>query len=141
MGRTKLLTQLIDGFQDVQRAVLRHKESQTEGLPFGQKAVLAIVAARQQTNIKEISNVLQITSGAATQHVEALVQESLVTRKTDETDRRGVVVALTDEGQKVFTDMQQKRMEKVRAYFAEISDEDLETFVNVIHKVKERIHQ
>ena len=124
----------------MQRAVLRHKESQNHGIPFGQKAVLFTIASRTKTNIKEISNVLQITSGAATQHVETLVREGMVSRKTDENDRRTVVVTLTSEGQNLFEKLQKERLEKVSDFFTDVSDEELEVFIEVIRKVKERIH-
>ncbi|MCA9331089.1 MarR family transcriptional regulator [Candidatus Saccharibacteria bacterium] len=140
MKRTDRINQLIIGFHDVQRAVLRHKENQTHGIPFGQKTVLFTIASREKTNIKEISTVLQITSGAATQHVEALVREGMVSRTVDENDRRTVVITLTEEGQALFRQLQKERLAKVSEFFADVSDEELDVFIEVIQKVKERIH-
>lgn len=139
MDRKKLLNDLIANFQCVNRSILRNKESINGPLPFGQKSVLFAINVEGVSSIKTIANSLQITSGAATQHVEALHSQGLVERETDPTDRRSVNVKLSDSGEKMLNELHQERLKKVHELFSEISDSEISVFNKVLKNVNNKI--
>lgn len=125
----------------MQRAILRHKANKASKIPFGQKAVFYIISVKERTNIKEISQTLQITSGAATQHVEALVQDDLVVRKTDKSDRRGVIITLTKTGKSKAAELRRDQLTRVTGYFEDITDEQLNELIKILNKVNQNIEE
>ena len=141
MNRDDLFNQLIDSFHGVQRGVLRSSDYQKEGIPFGQKAALLTIAVNKTINVKQLAEELHVTSGAATQHVEALVHEGLVVREIDENDRRNVVITLSNDGNKLLVKLRKNRVEKMKVLFSEVSDDELEIFINVMSKVTKCIKQ
>jgi DNA-binding MarR family transcriptional regulator len=74
------------------------------GLSFGDFDVLNTLRRRaddQGTNPKELARSSLITSGAMTSRLDRLERAGLVTRAPDPTDRRGVLVRLTERGEKL----------------------------------------
>jgi DNA-binding MarR family transcriptional regulator len=76
----------------------------TFGLHRGEFDVLATLrraGAPYRLNPTELSTTLMISSGGMTNRLNRLEQAGLITRQPDPTDRRGSLVGLTDEGQRL----------------------------------------
>ena len=74
------------------------------GLSFGDFDVLNTLRRRaddQGTNPKELARSSLITSGAMTSRLDRLERAGLIARAPDPTDRRGVLVRLTQRGEKL----------------------------------------
>lgn len=65
-----------------------------------------------------LADVMNTTKSNVTAMVDRLIAEGLVTRRHNDEDRRSVVIALTDEGQRRY----QAGVEVVRAFHAELAD-------------------
>ncbi|MBP6005406.1 MarR family transcriptional regulator [Candidatus Saccharibacteria bacterium] len=140
-GRTALLSQLIENFQQSHRSIIRIKSKQTTGLPHAQRALLLTVDSKNKSNIKELSQILDITPAAITQQVEILVEQNLLIREIDSNDRRNVIVSLSKPGLELVKKLQAIRLEKIKGYFANITDQQLDNFVDVLKKVNQNIRK
>lgn len=82
--------------------------------------------------LKDIASNVKVTPGAASQMVDYLVKKGLVIRKTNENDRRAVIISLSDKGK--------ENINSAREIFGTITDEifegvsqaDEEAFVRVL---------
>jgi DNA-binding MarR family transcriptional regulator len=84
----------------LQRAILA--VLQPFGLSFGDFDVLNTLRRRddeQGTKPRDLAQSSLITSGAMTSRLDRLERAGLIARQPDPTDRRGVLVRLTDEGE------------------------------------------
>jgi DNA-binding MarR family transcriptional regulator len=140
MNRTQLLSRITENFRAMKRALTEKAHDHQSGtLPFGQAAALSVIAGHQPTNIKLIARQLFITSGAATQHVEALVQEGLVSRTTDPDDRRNVQIVMTLAGTAMSKKLAKVHSEHMAVLFGDLSDEELQLFNRALEKVISKI--
>ncbi len=74
------------------------------GLNFGDFDVLNTLRRRgdeEGTNPRELARAALITSGAMTSRLDRLERAGLIERRPDPTDRRGVLVRLTDRGDRL----------------------------------------
>ncbi len=88
--------------------------------------------ARGNMMLKELAQVLQVTPGAASQQVAALVELGLVERQTNESDRRSVAICLSPKGRKALGKIQGAMQEHLSLITAGISQTDLETCCRVL---------
>jgi DNA-binding MarR family transcriptional regulator len=110
-------------------------------IPKSQLVVLYVLLEDKKLSVKDIATNLSISSSAATQLVEHLVQTGLVERAEDSNDRRAVYVQLTAEGVRATVDYQQKLLKRLDAVLAGTSDEALVEIIefqdNVVTKEQE----
>ena len=68
------------------------------GVSAAQAGVLFLLLRRGQRRMGGLSKTLSLNPPAVTGLIDRMVKAGLVTRKTDKTDGRGAMVALTDKG-------------------------------------------
>ena len=74
--------------------------SKEKGLSMSQIGALFHIF-RDKSSVSEISDNLGVTSAAASQMLERLVQQGLILRKEDPNDRRVRQIVLTDKGHQI----------------------------------------
>lgn len=84
--------------------------------------------------MKEIATRLDVTSGAATQHIEELEHMGLVARAPHLEDRRKVVVTLTRRGRSVAKATRKFKRQMLDELFADLDDDELATLVRLMQK-------
>ncbi len=136
--REKLFEQLIENIRGVHQGMLARGQKH-DSLPHGQKTALFVICASPNTNIKQLANKLKITSGAATQHVEALVRSGLVMRTENPNDRRNVVIAPTAKGEAYLKRMKDRMSENLKDVFSVATNDELEVYVRVLKKINNRL--
>lgn len=82
--------------------------------------------------LKDIAKSVKVTPGAASQMVDFLVKKGLVIRKTNEHDRRAVIISLSDKGKGIIENARKSFETITDEIFDNISQEDEETFVRVL---------
>ena len=82
-----------------------------------------------------IADVMQTTKSNVTAMVDRLLTEGLVTRKPDAEDRRAVVIALTEEGQRRY----QAGVEVVRRFHQELSQRFSEQEQQILSCLMDRL--
>ncbi|MBP6041777.1 MarR family transcriptional regulator, partial [Candidatus Saccharibacteria bacterium] len=110
-------------------------------LPAGQKTALFIIAQKEAINIKQLAELLKITSGAATQQVEGLVTRALVQRVTNPDDRRGVSLSLSKKGIQLHSRMTKNRQKFVEKIFSSLDDRELTDFKNAMLKISKSLEK
>lgn len=128
-----------DLLQDIH--AMRHKlmvgysSKHHEDITPSQSVVLRFVADNQETPIKNIANVLHITSSAATQLVDALVDKGYIIREQSATDRRVSKLSLSPEAKKLLKTFTEQRINKMMKIFEVLTDKELAQFVTLQKKV------
>ena len=96
------------------------------GLSMSQIGALFWVSHKGNCAVSDIGEVLGITSAAASQMLERLVQQGLVLRSEDPTDRRMKQIALTDKGRQVLQESIQARQSWLSDLAEALSDREKE---------------
>ncbi len=120
---TELLRQWIDvfaarSFHDWARYL------RTAGLSMPQFGILMHLYHRGQCGMSDISGRMEVSSAAASQLVERLVQSSLLERTEDPQDRRARQIALTEDGRKFIEDSIAERSRWVENLAERLTDEE-----------------
>ena len=89
--------------------------------------------------IKDISSELGITAGGISQTVDSLVQEGLLTRCKDETDRRAVSVSLSEYGCQVRSQVNRIFAEMFSRFLRGVSAEKLAAFGEVLKTIQQNL--
>ena len=80
-----------------------------KGLSMSQIGALFQVHRRGACGVSDIGDELGVTSAAASQMIERLVQQELITRSEDPSDRRLKQIVLTDKGRQLMQESIQAR--------------------------------
>lgn len=108
-------------------------------ITHSQLFVLSIIEQHNNIGLKKISKMLSISSSAATQLVDGLVDNGYVVRKANSKDRRALQLELSTKGSKHITGLKNKRMKIVSALFDVLNDKELETYLKLHKKILSKI--
>lgn len=111
------------------------------GLSRPQAEILYYVADQQPVTVKQIAQIMKVTSSAATQMIEGLVKLGYLQRENDEADRRIVRISLTTNGQSRFNEFKFHHLEKVNQLLATLTNEELEQLLQLRKKVVQRLEE
>ncbi len=101
--------------------------------------VLRVVEHFKKRNIKDIAEALEMSSSAATQLVDGLVQKGYVLRQENPEDRRLVQLELSPKGKKHIAASKEKRIHEMAEIFDALTDQELKEFVRLLKKITSRI--
>src|SRR5439155_27016150 len=87
--------------------------------------VLHFIAKNSSANVKTISEALHVTSSAATQLIDGLVEKGYLIRKNDPKDRRVSSLSLSEKAEKCFKEFKEQRLRKMMGLFDSLSDKEL----------------
>lgn len=76
------------------------------GLTLAQCHTLLEVGSRREVSLGELSASIGLDASTLSRTIQGLVTLGLVDRLTNEKDRRSVAISLTDQGRRVFTDIE-----------------------------------
>lgn len=86
-------------------------------------------------NQKKLAELLEIRPQSLTDALEVLEKEGLIIRERSETDRRTVVVKITDSGCNFEEFLRQVRRNTANEVFACLSDEEVQIFAQILDKI------
>jgi DNA-binding MarR family transcriptional regulator len=95
-------------------------------LSIGQLKVLMMLAGHPGMTISQIAESLSVGRPSTSILVDRLVQQSLVYRREDETDRRRTLVGLTPAGHDLATRLHQGNIERLAQWYSALAPEDLQ---------------
>lgn len=95
--------------------------------------VVCLIEQHKNLGVKEISNMLGITSSATTQLIDGLVKSGYVKRKTNTKDRRSLQIELSSKGKKHIKEMKRHVAKAMERFFKPLSDRELKMY-NELHK-------
>jgi DNA-binding MarR family transcriptional regulator len=137
--RTQLLEQLLNHLGYISRSI-----SAPHGFSFGdlvltkpQVNIFFFVAHRQDgVSVKEIAKFLNVTKGAVTQFIDALVEKNLVKREEDARDRRVQRIRLTEFAQSRFDQFKTSYYLSLNKLFDALTDKEVEQLVSLLEKLR-----
>jgi DNA-binding MarR family transcriptional regulator len=96
---------------------------------------LTLIGHAKKTSIKDLSEMLGMSSSAVTQFVDSLVQSGYVTRQEDPKDRRSTQIGLSPKGKKHIAATKEKRITEMESLFDAITDSELEEYARLQKKI------
>ena len=141
-ARVELLDQLEQQFMTVVKGMVSQRvEGDGVCLTPALDHVLAIIGLHGACNVKQIAQILQITSGAAAQHITSLEADGLCRRRTNPEDHRETLVELTEPGQIVVKKLRAKHCRLLEAVFSNLDDTELSTLVQLTSKASRKYNE
>ena len=82
-------------------------------------------------NLNQLAEKCGITRQSTKQLVDKLVEKGYVTLEKSDTDKRNMIIVITDKGRRWGTDNMDKNMRFVSELYADISERDIKTFAKM----------
>lgn len=123
---------VLDLLQEWMQLVMKHsmhgfiRYSKDTGLSMSQFGALFQIHRSKICGVTDIGTDLGVSSAAASQMLDRLVQQGLVERIEDPEDRRGKRLSLTDKGMKMVQEGIYARQEWMKTLSASLSDSEKE---------------
>lgn len=116
------------------------KEEMTKNkLSITDFSVLEVLFQKGKQTIQQIGNCILISSGSMTYVIDKLEQKGLLCRNACPDDRRVIHVTLTHEGNQLMEEIMPKYHELVDHLFDALNEDEAETLVLLLNKVKNNI--
>jgi DNA-binding MarR family transcriptional regulator len=138
MKRDTLLTRLENSMFVIGKGIHDEVSHDTGCSPAQNHTLIVIGMQPADMGIKQLAEVLRVTSGAATQHVDALEKAGLLVREMNQQNRREVFVKITGRGKKVYQELRRAKSKILNEIFTELTDKELDTLVQLIEKVSHK---
>src|SRR3954471_18236785 len=91
---------VVNGYDQIVRRLTATRSAGIfeSSVTMAQLKVLMLLGAQPETRMSEVASALHLTLSTVSGVVERLVESDLASRRTDDVDRRQVMVSLTSEG-------------------------------------------
>lgn len=121
-----------------------HNMHKVRDFPFGDcllrkqqiMILFFIYENKGEASVKAISHFLNVTPGAVTQFVDALVEKKIVKREESSIDGRSINIKLSSGAVKKFDSFRKKYIESAKPSFADFSESELKQFIKLLEKIK-----
>lgn len=90
---------------------------------------------RHHLSPSQLADRLHLSSGAMTNRLDRLETQGLVRRRPDPSDRRGILVELTDKGDEIFQSAIERQIEKEKGLIAPLSADERDKLTELLRKV------
>lgn len=108
-------------------------------LSLSQMHVIEILGLHKGTTMKELARKMGVTTGSLTVVVDKLVRKDLVRRRPHDTDRRSLIVELTEKGEKDFLEHDEMHSRLTEEIVHHLSKEEVRQLTTILAKVNEVI--
>ncbi len=129
MDKGELTKKVIELHRQVNRSLGRytHEGWMDLNLTFAQLKSLLFIAGEKKTNLKKLATALGVTPSNVTGIVERLVEQGLITRQGCSEDRRVLLLATTEAGDKLVERSREARASRMTQILASATNEELAT--------------
>lgn len=129
--------QLFELFHRVVHGFVRghHHHHKPGGLHPGQGRILAILAEKDRMTQRELMDMLQVRSASLSELLQKLDRHGFIIREKDETDRRNVILSLSDRGRDAIDEHRQARQERVESLFSALSEDEQGALADLLAKL------
>lgn len=88
------------------------------------------------SNMKNLAQLMRVTTAATTGIVDRLVKSGYVKRGYDSSDRRVIKINLTDKGESLVRNVNQRRRQMVIKIFSKLPESDRRDYLRIITQMK-----
>jgi DNA-binding MarR family transcriptional regulator len=113
----------------------RDQHHKPEGLTLSQVRALFALDTRKEATPGQIAEIAQLSPGAVTGMLDELEREGVVTRVRSDSDRRRVLVTLTEEGRAVLGRRRRRWAKRWEAAMDDVPERDLEAAAEVMRRI------
>jgi len=140
-NRKKIVEEITEALYSIRRKIASemHHVSDEMQITHPQWIVLHHVKKSGMINIKDLANLLEITSSAATQIVDGLVKKEFLLRKRNKEDRRILNIELSDKAINKFNSIKSASFNTLSALFDVLDDEELQKYRDLNNKIVSKI--
>lgn len=121
---------LIINLRDINHMMQKQYEGKAS-----QKRILIILNESDTLTQKELTELLGIQPGSASEIISKLENAGLITRVPNETDRRTMNICLTETGTELALEAARQRQRRHEEMFACLSSEEQETLLSLLEKI------
>jgi len=137
MNRDTLIQALFDNMSAFKRSMQGHLQPSHLACPISraQLDLLFTIHQAQPISFKQLAHRLYLTPGAVSQLVEGLESQELVTRHVDERDRRIQCLQVSEGGNAVIREFEQRRRDIMEAISKDLTDTELRIWLRAQEKM------
>ena len=137
MDRQHTIEGILEDFHEIGHVVAAafRPFNAENNISYSQMIMLRVVKAKPGLGIKELSNLIGITSSAATQQVDGLVRNGYLIRTSNTDDRRSLSLYISPDLGRRTEELKTAFLEKVIEYFKVLSDEELAEYARINKKI------
>ena len=122
------------------RAMRRHPPH-GGGLPPGRGRLLEILAKNDGVSSRELAELMDIRPSSLTEMLVRMEREGLITRTTDENDRRVTRISMTESCAELAKQHCERRAEDIARVSACFTDEEAAQFCSMCDRLREHLEQ
>ncbi|MFC6331510.1 MarR family winged helix-turn-helix transcriptional regulator [Paenibacillus septentrionalis] len=136
----ELMYQLDEAFRELRVTINTYwSRSSVHGIGITHGRLLTIIANEGALKASHLADRLHITCGAVTGLADKLIEQGLIERKKDESDRRVVLLSLTDQGRKRAEEIKEIRKNLMLYMFANMSRDEMELGLELFTKLQHNL--
>jgi DNA-binding MarR family transcriptional regulator len=141
LDRKAQIERLVQKFHAIRQKMLKGTFllSAHNQIPNSQWIVLHSVLHSEGIGIKELSQMLGISSSAATQLVDSLVKKGHLVREVNPEDRRALNIRVSKRTRDSINCGKSQAFKKVYSLFDALTDEEFQTYCDLTQKVVDKI--
>ncbi len=144
-SRSELIERLQENFQSIRRKLMSKDMAKAHkdlcDITPSQWGVLRVIHKKERASTKELAAHLDISSSAATQLVDALVNHGHLKRSGNPDDRRSQYIELSPTTRKRMKVLRQAHLERLSEIFSALSDKELAAYLKLSDKVSRHAAQ
>ncbi len=137
MSRERQVEELLEGMASLKRVMARHMRqfSKEYSITPAQWHAMALICHHGVRSVKELAAELSISSSAATQLIDGLVERGYVERKQNVDDRRTVELTPSRESKEHCGRMKRVAVREMTRMFDALTDREFETYCSLARKM------
>ena len=110
-----------------------------KNLTIAEASAIYAIGPDEPKTMKQIAETLGVAVSTPTRTIDRLLDKGFVNRKVGEKDRRKLLIELTPKGKKLLVDIDKENLEITKKMLNGLSDEEIETFKEILFKISENI--
>ena len=110
-----------------------------KNLTIAEASAIYAIGPDEPKTMKQIAETLGVAVSTPTRTIDRLLEKGFVNRKVGEKDRRKLLIELTPKGKKLLVDIDKENLEITKKMLNGLSDEEIETFKEILFKISENI--
>ncbi|WHY88299.1 MarR family transcriptional regulator [Neobacillus novalis] len=136
----QIIQELIDRYVTVSFQVHKKAESLIKGkigddLTNDQHYILRYISQSRECTSSELADAFEVNKSAITAIINRMADKGLIKRTRDENDRRVVYLTLTDEGNILYQNCQEKIQFLVESIITQFEESEIKNFINTYEKL------
>lgn len=128
------VTRILNAYNEISKSINPAQLVKVD-LTSSQIKVLMSFAEKESFAMTELSNAHSVSVSTMTSMVDRLIQNGLLKRDKDDTDRRIVRVCLAAEGKKMVRHLMSIRKKALEEFMLELNDSEIKQFLQSIENV------